>query len=268
MKQAVIKIRHMWRVYLMVFKLSIMSRFTYPMSTLFSIGSVFIDMFIYVVFANVIFSYVPHVAGFSHDQLFLIVGTSMLLEWLSWFTFRSGTSTAPDWIRNGKIEASFVKPLPSHFLALFTRMDIEDLTRAVTALLLIIPHRAAIATPVLLHVGYYIVSILCSLIIYFALLSSVSSLAFFLGKLDGLWAIVSDLNDMARYPYTIFSKKIQWIFFSIIPTAFLGSIPTLILTTQNPLNWLAFSFVIAAVSLYLSNRMWRWAESHYSGASG
>lgn len=258
----------MWRVYLVVFKLSFMSRITYPMAAILGFGSVFVDMIIYIIFANVIFSFVPEVAGFTRDQLFIIVGTSMLIEWMSWFTFRAGTHQMPSKVVEGRIESAFVKPLPSLFLATFTRMDIEDITRAFTALMLIIPHTAAIGTPTVLHIFLYIIALLCGLAVYFALMTSISSMSFFVGKMDGLWAIVSEINDVARYPHTIFSRKVQWVFFTLLPTAFIGSVPTLVLTTDDWMKWLGVAILGATISLMFSIRMWKWTSSNYSGASG
>lgn len=268
MKQAVSNIRHLFRVYLAVFKLSVMSRFANPGSAMLGFVNVFSDMFIYIIFAGVIFSYVPSIVGFSRDQLFIIVGTTMLVEWLSWFTFRSGTSNAPYRIRNGYIESAFVRPMPSQFLALFTRMDIEDSTRALTGLILIIPHAAAIAAPGALHILLYIIALLAGLIVYFGLLSSIAALGFLFGKIDGLYALVAEINDAAKYPHTIFGKKIRWIFFSLLPTAFIGSVPAIILTTSDPWGWLGVSVGSALLFLYTSALIWRWAEKHYSGASG
>lgn len=258
----------MWRVFLVIFRLSIMTNMTSPLVAVLKFGSVFLDMIIYVAFAGIIYSYAPHIGGFSRDQLFIITGTSMFIEWLSWFSFRAGSTHVPEHIRSGKIESALVKPMPSQFLALFTRMDIEDSTRLVTGLILVIPHAAAIAAPTALHIFLYIIALFGSLAIYFSLLSSISSLAFFFGKLDGMWAVISNLNDVARYPHTIFSRKIQWIFFSILPIAFLGSVPTLILTSNNHWFWLSLTLGWAVVSVWLSTHMWRWASSHYSGASG
>ncbi len=245
-----------------------MTRFTYPVSATLNFFSVFIDMAIYIVFAQVIFSYVPHVAGFSRDQLFLVVGSSMLIEWMSWFTFRPGTGQLPDIIRSGKIEVAFLRPLPSQFSATFTRMDIEDVTRVATALIVIIPHISAIPSPIILHVGAYIVALLAGLIILFAFLSSLGSLGFFFGRMDGMWAILNEINSVSRYPHTIFSRKVQWIFFTMLPTAFIGSIPTLVLTSTHWLWWLLLMLGAATVFFYVSTLFWNWAASHYSGASG
>src|SRR3989338_326902 len=268
MKQAAHKILHMWRVFVAIFRMSIMMHLTTQLGGVMKFASVFVDMLIYVVFAKIIFSYIPAVGGFSNDQLYMIVGTSMLIEWISWFTFRAGTAQTPDKIQSGKIESVFIRPLPAPFLAFFTRMDIEDVTRAVTGLMLIVPHAAAIASPTALHVALYAIALLGSSAIYYALLASISPLAFFFGKLDGLWAVVNDINNMGRYPFTIFTRKVRWIFFTILPTAFLGSVPTLILTTNDHWQWLALTFAVAGIGIWISVLIWNWAASHYSGASG
>lgn len=258
----------MWRVYLVIFRLSFMARITYPGAALLNFVSVFFDMLMYILFANIIFSFIPAVGGFSQDQLFIVVGTSMLIEWLSWFTFRAGVGELPDNILKGRIESALVKPMPSQFLAMFTRMDIEDATRAVTALILIVPHAAAIQPPMLLHIFLYIVALLCGLVVYFGLLTSIASIAFHLGKMDGLWALFSEINTVSRYPHTIFSRKVQWIFFTVFPTVFIGSIPTLVLTTPEWWKWLGIAAVGAIAFLLMSRVIWKWSSAHYSGASG
>ncbi len=245
-----------------------MSRITYPLATALSFIDVFFQMFIYVIFAEAIFQHIPSVGGFSNDQLYIVIGTSMLIEMLSWLTYRAGINHIAFRIRNGKIESAFVKPMSSQFLALFTRMDIEDLTRMVTAAILIVPHARALPDSAAVHILLYTISLLCGLAISYGILSSLASLAFFFGKLDGLYGVTAEVDTISKYPHTIFPKKFQWIFLTILPTAFLGSIPTLILTTTN--HWLLFSIMLLAgcTFLYLSSSLWRWAESHYSGASG
>ena len=248
--------------------MAVMSRFTTPSSAFLSFVNVFFDMLVYILFANIIFNYVPYVAGFSRDQLFIITGTSMIIEALSWFTFRSGVSGLPHHVQKGTIESAFVRPLPSQFLALFNRMDPEDSVRIFTALILIVPHAAAIAFPAALHIPLYIISLVAGLVIYFALLSSIASLSFFFGRMDGFYAVVASIIETSHYPFTIFSKKLQWIFMSILPTAFLGSIPTLVLTTNNHFYWTIVSIFVAMVSFYISTKIWHYTSSKYAGASG
>lgn len=268
MKQAVSNLRHIARVYFLLLRLSIMSRITYPGNAILAFINVMGDMLIYFAFANIIFSFVPSVGGFSNDQLYIVIGTSMILETISWLTFRAGTSHLPDNVINGKIESSFTKPLPSQFLATFTRMDIEDLSRAVIGLMLIVPHAGALANPVPLHIALYCVSLVLSSIINFSMMSNVGSLSFILGKMDGMWGLLNYINDTTRYPHTIFSKKIQWIFFTIIPTAFLGSVPTLVLTSNNHWMWLGISAGVALISFWVSTIVWNRLSRRYSGASG
>ena len=268
MKRVVHSIYHHWRIYCAIFKLSVMSRITYPLATALSFINVFFQMFIYIIFAKAIFKYIPHVGGFSSDQLYIIIGTSMLIEMLSWLTYRAGINHIAFRIRSGKIESSFVKPMSSQFLALFTRIDIEDTMKLVTALILIVPHISAVPHPTMLHIFLYALSLICGLAVSFGILSSLASLTFFFGKLDGLYGITAEIDTISKYPHTIFSKKMQWIFLTILPTAFIGSIPTLILTTTNHWLWFLTMVVGGLTFLYMSNVLWHWAESHYSGASG
>lgn len=269
MKLAVFKtLGHWWRIYCVVARLSIMSRFTYPGSVVMSFLNVTMHMVLYVVFAQVIFALVPTIVGFSRDQLFFVIGTALFIDALSWLTFRPGAGHLPDRIRNGKVELAFVRPAHSMFVAIFNRSDPEDIVRIAAGLILVIPHLAAIMDPAGLHIVLYLIALVCSLIINFSLLSTIAALGFFVGKIDGFYSLMTNINEVAHYPYTIFPKSVRWIFFTLFPTAFLGSVPTLILTSGAHWQWLVVSVGWAAVSLWCAVRFWNWAAAHYSGASG
>lgn len=269
MKLAAFKtVRHWWRIYFVVARLSFMARFTYPGSVVMSFLNVTMHMVLYVVFARVIFAFVPAVQGFTRSQLFFVVGSALFIDALSWLTFRPGVGHLPDKIRNGKVELAFVHPAPAMFLAIFNRSDPEDVMRIAAGLILIMPHLSAIADPAALHLVLYIVALACSLIISFSLLSTLAGLGFFIGKIDGFYSLMTNINEVAHYPHTMFPKSVRWIFFTLLPTAFLGSVPTLILTSDAHWQWLGVSIVASAISLLCSVRFWNFAASHYSGASG
>lgn len=269
MKLAVFKNLKQWcRIYFVVVRLSFMARFTYPGSVVMSFLNVTMHMILYVVFAQVIFAYVPHIDGFTRDQLYFVIGTALFIDAISWLTFRPGAGYLPELIRRGRVELAFVRPAPTMFTALFTRSDPEDVMRIAAGLILIVPHLAAVADPAALHLVLYLIALVCSLIINFSLLSSLAALGFFVGKIDGFYALMTNINEVAHYPHTIFPKSIRWIFFTLLPTAFLGSVPTLILTSGAHWQWLAVSVGWAAISLWCAIRFWNWAASHYSGASG
>lgn len=261
-------LKHLWRIYATVARLSFMARFTYPGSVVMSFLNVSLHMVLYVVFAQVIFAFIPTIDGFSHDQLYFVIGTALFVDALSWLTFRPGAGHLPDQIRNGRVEFAFVRPAPSLFVAIFARSDPEDVMRIAAGLILIVPHLAAVADPAWLHVALYLIAIVCSLVINFSLLSTLAALGFFVGKIDGFYILMTNINEVAHYPYTIFPKSVRWVFFTLLPTAFLGSVPTLILTSDAHWQWLVVSVGWAAVSLWCAVHFWNWAASHYSGASG
>ncbi len=268
MKQAVSKALHMFRVYCVIAKMSIISRMNNRMSVVLSSSAVFIEMLVYVVFANAIFNNIPAVQGLSSDQLFIIFGSGMIIDALGWLTFRAGGGSVGEAVRSGKLDADLVKPLPSAFLVMFRRIDIEDVARIVAGLMLIIPHASAIAEPFALHFVLYIISLFFGLIAYFAFILLISTTSFYLGKNESMYFLLEQGMEISRYPHTVFAKPIRVLVLSFIPLALFASVPTYILTTQNPWGWLGFIIVWPCILLWLVIHFWNYSLKRYDSASG
>lgn len=267
MKQLAHKIKHYWRVYLATLRISIAMRLTYRIVIVLLFANVAADMLVYLIFATAVFAFVPEVAGFSRDTLFLLVGTSMFFEAIGWFTYRAGGS-ASDIIVRGNMEQNMTKPMSLRYLAMFRRMDIEDSVRFVTGLILFVPHMSAIAEPLWLRFPLYIATLIGGLVAHYSLLSSIGATAFVFGKIEGLYAVIEQTTELSRYPHTIFKRPLRYVFMTLLPTALFASIPTLVLVSDTPWQWLGIEWALALVLYFVSGRFWNWCVSKYGGASG
>lgn len=268
MKHLAIEIKKLFRVWLIIAKLSFMSRvagsqFGFYINFLLSA----FECSVVILFAHVIFADATSIVGFSHEQILIMFGTALIIDGLFWLTTRPGLDAAPESIAKGKIDTHLTKPISPAFLLCIRRVDFEDLSRVLIGLVLVIPASGAIANPAILHILLYLISLVFAVIAITAAGILLTTLSLYFGKIEVQYLFFNQLQSIGKYPHTFYSKPVQFIMLTLIPIALIASVPTIILTTPGPYLYFAHMLLWPSALFAISIKILNHALRRYTSAS-
>jgi len=227
-------------------------------------------MFLSLVFIRVIFKFINNISGWNFYEALIIVGSYMLVEGLMWATCAFLTGISKN-IQRGTMDFILSKPIDPQFMVTIWRADPDDWGRVLTALLVFgyaIKHLDMPAGILIAHFPLYLLMMLSSYIILYSLVLFIKSLSFWFIEANSLSDFIFNTIFYSQYPTDIFFHKAVRIFFStVIPLAFMATVPAKILLHGFDLKLVGSSIILAAVFFIFSRKFWKYSLKYYSSAS-
>ncbi len=249
---------------------ALMTRLAYRFSFVFICVTVILEIAFTLMFVKIIFNFINNLSGWTFDQALLVVASYMLVEGLLWAGSAALSGISYN-VRMGTMDYILVKPVDSLFLVSIWRGDIEDWVRVFSALVVLfyaICHLGLPAKMILVNFGYYLVMIFSALIIIYSINLIIKTLSFWIVDIRGVWNIANTITKTSQYPTDIFfHKTIRVVFSTIIPLAFVATVPAKILIYGfNPILFFSSCF-LATIFFVLARKFWLFGLKHYSSAS-
>jgi ABC-2 type transport system permease protein len=270
MKHLADKIKKYAKIWKICLYGGLMRRLAFRFNFVLMVMGVFLQMVLVLIFIKVIFGFINNLAGWSFNQALMVVASYMLVEGLMWATcaYLGGISEN---IKQGTLDSLLVKPVGTQFLASVQRADPEDWARVVTAIIIFIygfKNLGLSGFDLFINIIFYIVLIFSAYVIIYSITLIVKSISFWVIESGSLWFIIENINQMSKYPTDIFFHKIARIIFStVIPLAFIATVPAKILIHGPRIDLIAYSFCLAFVFFIVSRKFWLFGLRHYSSAS-
>ncbi|MEI8361508.1 MAG: ABC-2 family transporter protein [bacterium] len=259
-----------YRIFLLRFKASLMSRMAYPLNFFLLLISVVIQSVITIIFVRVVFSFADSISGWTYDQAMIVVASFLLIEGFSWVTTAQFAGIRRN-VKIGSFDLILIKPVNTLFLVSVWRSDPEDIMRVVVALGIFISVMGSMhftAADWLFRLFFYGLTIINGYLILLSLNLMINSLFFWFTEATGINNMFENITRMGQYPTGILYGKIaKFILSFIIPIAFLGTIPANIFIKSNYLTYFIYSLLIMAALLYISLRVFKAGIKAYSSAS-
>lgn len=247
-----------------------MSRASYPGNFFFLLVGVTVQSFLTVFFISVIYGFTKNIAGWSYDQAMIVVASFLLVEGLMWTTtaYLSGIRNN---VRMGTMDYQLTKPVHIQFLISTWRIDVEDALRLVVAGYLFLVSLDRLNFSLLDNFWsliFYALFILIAYLIIYSIALMINSISFWTIEGGSLQMIFENLVRTSQYPTDIFTNKIvKILFFSLMPLAFLATVPAKILLFGPRLDFLLIGLALSGSLLYLSSRFFIFGLKKYSSAS-
>lgn len=174
-----------------------------------------------------------------------------------------------DYIRTGSFDIVVSKPIDSQFLATFLQPDLSGFIFLTTysipmIWMMIVNHLQIIPS----HLPLYVLMVLIGNIIFILLRLATSSLNFWWQKLDNIQGLLFTFTEFSKYPITILPNFLRIIFYTIVPIAFLATVPAEVLLGVIPWKAVIGSLVLIFILAILARALWVKGSKNYSSASG
>jgi len=258
------------KVFLLTLRGNTMQRMAHRFNFVFLCFGASVQMLISIVFIKVIFSFLNNLAGWSFNEALVVVASYMTIEGLIWATcaYLGGLRVN---IREGTLDGMIARPMSTLFLTSIDRADPEDWVRVITGIFTLIYALDGLniaAAELAANSVIYIILIINACIILFSISLFLNSISFWIIDGRGVSGIATAITQVSQYPADIFFHKIaRAIFSTIIPIAFIATVPAKILLNGFDFKLVGYSFIITFIFAVSAGKFWQFALKHYSSAS-
>ena len=270
MKVLVHRIKKYWGIFIYFKKVNFLERLAYRFNLLWLMFGAGVQITLNLVFFNVIFSWVEKINGWEYHQVLMIAGTVWFLEGICW-TFFGFFNALRKHIRQGQLDGILIKPIDGQFLELIYRGDLENFVDTFLGLGVIIFaawHTDLTGLGLFLGVVGYSITLFNALVIICSISMILNTIAFWTIESGTSQYLVNSILRAGQYPTDIFKGKVfQLILASVLPIAFVGTVPAKIFFGGFNLWLVLGSTSIALIFLGLSRLIWRKGLDRYASAS-
>lgn len=207
--------------------------------------------------------------GWQEGELWVLLFTFQIFTYLCFYLLWRGLSHTPRDIRSGGFDAILTKPVSSRFLALFRNGSTHNSLSALLGVFYLIHTltRYQINTSII-QIILYILTLLGSLWIFHCFSLLFITLNFRYGYIPESSATAFELQEVFKYPATLFTRSSILLQLLVVPFALLTTLPTVLLLAKPVSPNLYIIYVLTFILLsFLSHRFWHSSLHHYSSAS-
>lgn len=261
------RIKKLFRVWLLSTRNVILSQMTTGYAAIFFTLGKIVRFLFFFAFIFVVVRSTNFLAGYNSHQVIFFFLAFNIVDISTQFLFRAVYGFRPLVVR-GEFDFYLVKPLPSFFRPLFAWADVLDLAVLIPLWIFsfyFIFRYDLISQPI--HLVYFLVLYLASLMIGFAFHLFVVSICVLTTEIDHMILVYRDLINMARFPTDIYPQGVRWVLTFVIPVALMITIPAKALLGLVSFWGIAAVLIASLVLALASFRFWKFALTRYSSAS-
>lgn len=215
-----------------------------------------------------VFSYTDEVAGWSRDELLVVMGVHVLMGGVIRALVQPSMIRLMEDIQEGALDHTLTKPADAQLLVSIKEPRLWQLVDVVVGLVLVVV--AVVRLDGGAGVAGFLVfaaALLVGAVLVYCFWLAIATTAFWVVRMDSLADLFDGLYQAGRWPVGVYPGWLRGVFTFLVPLAFAVTVPASALTGR--LGWLtALGAAAFAVLLALVTRaLWRFALRHYSGAS-
>lgn len=232
------------------------------------IGKV-LRIFLVMLFFQTLVTSVPNIPQWSTAELYILAATFYITDLCASVLFhRNLLYHLPRDVHDGSFDRTLRMPVPTLFYTAFQKIDAGDFLAVIPFIgfwvyigqHFVLPLTAA-------SIALYIIMCIHAIIFIFALVLLVGSTAFWFPRGDGFGRLIDSSTAAARFPFTVFPRKFQFVVFYLFPLAILATIPTQVLLGKADMSQVVYVIGFTYVLLALSIAAWRRGLRVYQSAS-
>ena len=219
-----------------------------------------------VVFLYVMFNHINTLAGWSKEDVLLLVAIGYFIDVTCVMLF-IGVISIPEYILNGTMDVFLTKPVNPKFLLSFRRPNSVQILNVIISLLFL---SSIIYTrkPEIVAILLFGISMVCSIVIMYLLMSSIVYLSFWTVKIGNTWQIIEQFNSISNKPAEIYPRAVRAVMTFIIPSLVMINFPARIIVYADYSILLTHTFPITIVLYVINCIIFKQGIKHYSGAGG
>jgi len=217
--------------------------------------------------AGVFFEQGESIAGWSREDVYVLIATWALIHELFNAFFWSGLSKLTEMVTHGTFDTILLRPVHPIWQLIFSRFELAPIFQVgIYAGVLIYFFLQSSIRPSFGGVLIFALLCLCGLLIEVAVMLGLVTLSFWFANIENLKYFYYSFTEMARYPTVVF-KSVQVLFFTVLPAAYWGNVQALFLIGRGSVFMVIGTFGACLIFCFASWKFFTWGARRYSSAS-
>ena len=208
------------------------------------------------------------VAGWSYPEALVVLGWFTLLKALLEGAINPSLIAVVDHIRKGTLDFVLLKPADAQFLVSTAKFEFWKVSDALAALgIFVYAFHELGRVPTPLHLLQALALLVIAAGVIYSLWIIVISMAFYVVRIDNLSYLFVSIYDAARWPVSMFTGALRFVFTYVIPLALMTTYPAMaLLGTLEGGTWIV-ALAGGVVFSGLARAVWTMSLSRYTSAS-
>ena len=216
---------------------------------------------------SVYFQFSGTVAGWTYPELLVVIGLFFAVNGLRQAFLAPNLEQMTDYVRRGTLDFLLTKPVDAMVLVSLRRVHIGNLLDPALGLLIALgglvaaDHRASRS-----DLASFLVLMVASVVLLYALMLTLMALAIRLVGGDELGALSFAAVELSRFPVELYRNPVQTLL-TVVPVAAFTTLPAQAVLGRLEFVMLVVGPVVSALAMVGAVVTWRRALAGYTGAS-
>ena len=232
---------------------------------------IFMDMSYYAVnltFFTVVYRHVTSIAGWREDQALVFVAGYLLVDAVSMTLFSNNHWQFTQLVNRGDLDYFLVRPISTFFFISFRDFAANSFLNLLMTLGIMawaIGHCQQTFTAG--SIALYLMLLMVGVFLHHAMFMMFMIPVFWAHRVDGLRMLALGLSQLGERPHRVYSRAVQRVLLSILPSAMIASVPATVLFEGMTIG-IAANIVGVCIGFYgVLMLFWRAGLRAYSSAS-
>lgn len=201
----------------------------------------------------ILFHNIPSISGWSSNEIYLIMVYMIIAEGFN-SVFFEGAWTIPEMVFSGKLDMFLTRPQNPLLQVLCYGVGIHGIGNLLFGIPALVYLHISMNMTSAAEILCSVISVICGTVICLSINLIFNCVAFWIntGGSTSIPYAASSLMQYARYPLTIYPVFMQILLCSIVPCAFIGVIPAMVITRKLAVIYIATIFVVASMFMALA----------------
>lgn len=218
--------------------------------------------------ALVLFQYTESLNGWTLPHMLVLLGVYYIVQGLEDLIFLPSVSKLMEHVRQGTLDFVLLKPANAQFLVSTRHLEPTQLAGIVVGLAVVGAGAARLeAGPSPLDALLFALVLTCGLVLVYALLITIGTLAFWFVRMENLLVIFQSFIEAGRFPVDIYPGWLRLTLSTVVPIGIAVTVPAQAVAGRADAVALVAMVVAAVAALAFSAWFWRRGLRSYTGAS-
>ena len=217
---------------------------------------------------EVLYQHTDAIGGWTQDQTRVFLGALFLIDAIYMVLFHENLDHLSWMVKRGELDLLLTKPISAQFMVSCKKVNVTYIGNVVLTSIFLLWAVNQLKTPVgIEQILFFLISIIFSLAVTYAFRLCFAVLALIFQNAEYITFIWYQLYRFGTRPDAMYPTMLRYALLTIIPVAFIVSVPARFIVEGIQWDLFAGGIVITVLLLYLTSRFWNFALKKYSSAS-
>jgi ABC-2 type transport system permease protein len=255
------------RIFGMMLIISIQRELAFRTSLLFQLATTTLTTLAALATIGIVYTRTDSLSGWNRGDSIVLLGTYLIVSGMLATFIEPNVLWFSEQVKSGKLDDILLRPVPGLFLAtLGNHAPVRLLQVLAGGLVVTLGCIESGMTPGVEHLGSWFATLIVAMIVTWATRTLVMVIALWTPSL-ALDAVYDAVWQFGRYPVSMYRQPLRFALTSILPLAFITTLPAQALTRGIDFRVLLLAITVALVSALTARTFWHWGLRRYTSAT-